>query len=229
MLYFKVTPFAKKHETVSEWLARTEDERKSGWSVGPSTKRTLQKKFLISEWIDPKVSPLPKEKEHIWDNFSVDVVDGLVTDKHMPKRAAVSVPPLTDIHELAFIVDVRSPLVALEKKFKEAVLSHRAVLYARGVGEGPVPYDGKTVINSGGIYEKLIVILQRLDQGETEDDVRLKDKAGGQKLPHWSPYIDNMKTQIPDALALRDGGYKLIAYRDDFVGSLKKRAANGKT
>lgn len=229
MSYFDVTPVADENETVSGWLARTEEERKSGWSVQPSSKLTPPKDFLISEWVDPMVSPLPKDKEHIWDGFDVESVVGLVTDKHLPKRAAVSVRPLTDIHELAFIVDVRSPLVALEKKFKEAVLSHRSALYARGVGEGPVPYDGKTVINSGGIYENLIVILQRLDQGETEDDVRLKEKAGGQKLPHWSPYIDNMKTQIPYALALRDGGYKLIAYRDDFVGSLKKRAATRKT
>jgi hypothetical protein len=229
MSFFKVTPIAQIDETVSEWLARTEDERKSGWSAQPSSNLTPPKDFLISDWVDPKVSPLPKEKEHIWDNFSVDAVVGLVTDKHLPKRAAVSVPPLTDIHELAFIVDVRSPLVALEKKFKEAVLSHRAALYARSVGESPVPYEGKSVINSGGIYEKLIVILQRLDRGEAEDDVRRKEKSGGQNLPHGSPYIDNMKTQIPDAIALRDGGYKLIAYRDDFVGNLKKRPVTGKT
>lgn len=229
MSYFDVTPVADENETVSGWLARTEEERKSGWCVQPSSKLTPPKDFLISEWVDPLVSPLPKDKEHIWDGFDVESVVGLLKDKHLPKRAAVPVRTLTDIHELAFIVDVRSPLAALEKQFKEAVLSHRAELYARGVGEAPNAYGGKAIINSGGIYEKYIVILHRLDRGETEDDVRHKEKADSQRLPHWSPYIANMKTQIPDAIAMRDGGYKVIAYRDDFIGGLKKRPATGKT
>ena len=122
-----------------------------------------------------------------------------------------------------------APMAALEKQFKEAVLSHRAALHARSVGEAPDAYGGRAIINSGGIYEKYIVILQRLDRGETEDDVRHKEKADGERLPHWSPYIANMKTQIPDATAMRDGGYKLIAYRDDFVGDLKKKPVTGKT
>jgi hypothetical protein len=229
MSYFDVTPLASANETVAEWLLRTQEERKSGWSIQASSELAPPREFLISEWIDPKSSPLPKEKEHIWDKFGVESVVGLVTDKHLPKPAVVSVGRLTDMHELAFIVDVRSPLAALEKQFKDAVLSHRDALRAHEVGEEPDIYGGKAIINSGGIYEKYVVILKRLDQGETEDDVRYKQTTGGPRLPHWDAYIANMKTQIPDAIAMREGGYKKIAYRDDFVGDLKKKATTGKT
>ncbi|WP_367848899.1 hypothetical protein [Rhodoferax sp. WC2427] len=228
MSYFDVTPLARANETVAEWLSRTEEERKSGWKIAASSRLAPPREFLISEWIDPQ-SPLPKEKEHIWDKFGVESVVGLVTDKHLPQRAAVAVGQLTDMHELAFIVDVRSPLAFLEKQFKDAVLSHRETLLARAVGEQPDVYGGKAIINSGGIYEKYIVILNRLDQGETEDDIRYKQTTGGPRLPHWDAYIANMKTQIPDAIAMREGGYRKIAYRDDFVGDLKKKSTTGKT
>ncbi len=151
-----MTPFAKIDETVSEWLARTEVERNFGWSVEPSSKFIPSNDFLIAEWVDPKVTPLPKVKEQIWDKFDVETVAGLVTDRHLPKRAAVSLRPLTDIHELALIVDVRSPLVDLEKQFKKAVLSHREALRARGIGDEPDVYGGKVIINNRGIYDEYI-------------------------------------------------------------------------
>jgi hypothetical protein len=227
MSFFKVTPFAKIDETVSEWLARTEVERNFGWSVEPSSKFIPSNDFLIAEWVDPKVTPLPKVKEQIWDKFDVETVAGLVTDRHLPKRAAVSIRPLTDIHELALIVDVRSPLVDLEKQFKKAVLSHREALRARGIGDEPDVYGGKVIINNRGIYDEYIRILQRLDDGETEEEIRYHEQTNAPRLKLGESYTERVKKQIPKAIELRDGGYKRIAYRDDHLGDLKPKQQGG--
>lgn len=228
MSYFDVTPIALANETVSEWQLRTKEERKSEWSIQTSSRLDPPKEFLIFEWIDPKVSPLPKEKEDIWDKSNVACVTGLVTDKHLPKRAAVFLPPLTDIHDLAFIVDVRSPLGALEKQFKNAVLSHRKTLRARDIGEETYVYGGKAIINSGGIYDEYVHILQRLDDGETEDEILHFETRTGLRMPYGTSYADNKKSQIPKATGLRDGGYKKIAFRDDYEGNLKPKEHGGK-
>lgn len=227
MSYFDVTPSALTGETVADWLSRTSNERESGWGVQASSEHAPPDEFLISEWMDPNVSPLPKDKEHIWDNFEVESVGGLVEGRHA--RAGVLLRPLQDIHELAVIVDVRMPMARLVQEFKNAVLAYRERVQSKNIAMELAVYDGKPIINSGGIYEKYVVILKRLDQGESEDDVRHREIADGPWLPSGSPYIDNMKTHIPAALALRDGGYKLVAYRDDFVGNLKKKATTGKT
>lgn len=227
MSYFDVTPVADESETVSGWLARTEEERKSGWGVQPSSKLTPPKDFLISEWVDPKVSPLPKEKEHIWDRFDVESVVGLVTDKHLPKRAAVSVRPLTDIHELAFIVDVRSHLGTLEKQFKQAVLSHREELRARSIGGEPDVYGGKYIINNRGIYDEYVRILQRLDDGETEEEIRYHERRNSPRSESGDPYNERVKKQMSQAFELRDDGYKRIAYRDDHEGDRKPKQQSG--
>jgi hypothetical protein len=221
MTNFDVTSVALKNETVSEWLARTEVERNFGWGVQPSSKLMPPEDFLISEWVDPRISPLPKDKEHIWNKFDVETVVGLVKDKHLPKRAAVSVRPLIDIHELAFIVDVRSPLVVLEAQFRDAVLSHRKALRARGVGEDPEVYRGKAIINNRGIYDEYLQILQRLDDGETEEDIRYHERKNAPRSKYVDSYPERVKKQIPKAIELRDGGYKEIAFRDDYVGELK--------
>ena len=227
MSYFEVTPIALPNETVAEWLLRTKEEREEeegeGWSYQTSSELDPPKEFLIFEWVDPCITPLPKEKEHIWDKLDVGCVTGLVIDKHLPKRATVMVPPLTDIHDLAFIVDVRTPLHALEKLFSEAVLSHRNALRARNVGEEPYVYSGKAIINSGGIYDDFVRILQRLDEGETEDEILHFEKRAGHRMPFGTSYADNKKTHIPKAIGLRDGGYKEIAFRDDYEGNLKPK------
>ena len=227
MSYFDVSPSALSGETVAEWLSRTQNERKSGWGVQASSQLAPPDEFLISEWIDPNVTPLPKDKEHIWDNFEVESVGGLVEGRHA--RAAALLRPLEDIHELAVIVDVRMSKSRLEQEFKNAILNYRDRVRSKNTALELAVYDGKSGINYGGIYEKYVTILQRLDKGETEDDVRRKETPDGLKLPSGSAYIDNMKTQIPNAIALRDGGYKSVAYRDDFVGNLKAKATTGKT
>lgn len=227
MSYFDVTPVALENETVFEWLARTEVERKFGWSTQPSAKLKPPKDFLISEWIDPKITPLPKDREHIWDRFEVETVVGLVTDKHLPKFAAVSIRPLVDIHELAFIVDVRSPLVALQAQFRDAVLSHRKSLRTRVVGGQPEVYGGKVIINNRGIYDQYVRILARLDDGETEEDIRFHETKSAPRLKYEDSYPERVKKQIPKAIELRDGGYKEIAYRDDYVGDLKPMHQGG--
>lgn len=227
MSNFDATPVALVNETISEWLARTEVERNFGWSVQPSSKLIPPKDFLISEWIDPKVTPLPKDREHTWDKFDVEAVVGLANDKHLPKRAAVCVRPLIDIHELAFIVDVRSPLVVLQAQFRDAVLSHRKILRARGVGEEPEVYGGKVIINNRGIYDQYVRILERLDDGETEEDIRYHEMKNAPRLKYEDSYPERMKKQIPKAIELRDGGYKEIAFRDDYVGDLKPMHQGG--
>ena len=223
MSYFEVTPAAQPNETVSEWLLRTKDDREEGWSFQTSSELDPPKEFLIFEWVDPRVTPLPKEKEHIWDRIDVAFITGLVADTHLPIRASVLVPPLTDIHDLAFIADVRTSLVVLEKQFSDAVLSHRNALRARDVGEEPYVYSGKTIINSGGIYDKFVRILQRLDEGETEDEILHFEERNGHRMPFGTSYADDKKTQIPNAIELRDGGYKNIIFRDDFEGNLKPK------
>ena len=227
MSYFEVTPIALPNETVAEWLLRTKEEREEeegeGWSYQTSSELDPPKEFLIFEWVDPCITPLPKEKEHIWDKLDVACVTGLVIDKNLPKRAAVQLPPLTDIHDLAFIVDVRSPLGALEKEFRDAVLLHRKTLCARDVGDEPHVYAGKVIINSNGIYEEYVRILQRLDHGETEEQIRHLETRTSSRLPHWHSYVGRKKKQIPIAIQLRDGGYKNIVFRDDFEGNLKPK------
>lgn len=228
MSYFEVTPIALPNETVAEWLLRTKEEREEeeggeGWSYQTSSELDPPKEFLILEWVDPCITPLPKEKEHVWDKFDVACVTGLVIDKHLPKRAAVLLPPLTDIHDLAFIVDVRSPLGALEKQFRDAVLLHRKTLRARDVGEEPHVHAGKVIINANGIYEEYVQILQRLDDGETEKEIRHFETRTSSRLPHWAPYVEMKKKQIRIAIELRDGGYKNIVFRDDFEGNLKPK------
>lgn len=225
--YFDVKPSALPGETVAEWLFRTEKERESGWGVQASNELAPPKEFMICDWVDPTVSPLPKEKEHVWENFEVESVGALVEGP--PARLGVQLRPLSHIHELGVIVDVRMPMTRLVQDFKNAVLAYRDKVQSQNKIMTLETYSGKPNINNGGIYEKLIAILKRLDQGESEDEVRHKETADGPRLDYWAPYITNMKTQFPAALAMRDGGYKQIIFRDDFVGQLKKKSTTGKT
>lgn len=227
MSYFEVTPKALPDETVEDWLLRTTSERESGWGIQASSQLAPPDEFLISDWIDPNISPLPKDKEHIWDNFEVESVGGLVGERHA--RTPALLRPLTEFHELAVIVDVRMSLSLLEKHFKNAVLDYRDRLRSKKVALELAVYDGKSGINYGGVYEKYIEILKRLEQGETEEDVLYKETAEGPRLHHWSSYVDRTEKQLEQAIALRDGGYKVIAYRDDFVGNLKVKPTPGKT
>ena len=227
MSYFDVNPSALPAETVSEWLLRTEKERESGWGVQASNELGPPTQFVICEWVDPAVSPLPKDKEHVWENFEVEGVGALVEGRHA--RAGVQLRPLGRIHELGVIVDVRMPMTRLVQDFKNAVLAYREKVQLQNKKMTIKAYRGKSIINSGGIYENYVTILKRLDQGESEDDVRHKETADGPRLGHLSPYIANMKTHIPAALEMRDGGYKQIIFRDDFVGELKKKSTTGKT
>ncbi|HRK38738.1 MAG TPA: hypothetical protein PK347_10135 [Burkholderiaceae bacterium] len=217
MSYFDVVPAALDNETVGEWLSRTSDERKKGWRLGPSSRLKPPKEFLISEWVDPLLSPLPKEKEHIWDQFDMESVGGLVNEKHMPKFASVFLRPLTDVHELALIVDVRSPLAILERQFKDAVIAYRSNLNNRKMGDAPHFYKAKKYINNAGIYEEYVRILQRLADGENENDIRYTESKDSPRLEYGTPYPEKVKKQIPVAIQLRNEGYKEIAYTDELM------------
>lgn len=223
MSYFDVSPVALKKETVAEWLTRTEEARKSGWSLAPSLRKSPRKKFLISEWIDPKLSPLPIDKEYIWGKFSWETFDGLhVFSSRRPSRKGLAfVRPLQDIHEIAVICDVRDSLASLEKNFKTAVNSHREQLAAQRYKVELNSYSGAPNINYKGIYDDYVEILRRLDDGESEEDIRFTEYRGAERQVSGESYHERLKKQIPKAISLRDGGYKDIAYRDDFFGSLK--------
>lgn len=224
MSLFLVSPAALEGETVAEWLDRTETERKkNGWSIAPSMEQRPRGKFLISEWIDPDQSPLPRDKEHIWDKHDWMCVDGAVTGEHKSVHALVPVRPLQNIHEIAVIVDVRGSLLTLERNFRTAVLSHRAKLSEELRSRRPDVYSGKPIINNRGIYDEYVKILQRLHDGETEADIRFSEYRGAPRMSIEDNYYERVKKQIPKAIELRDGGYKDIAYRDDFVGELKHR------
>lgn len=223
MSYFDVVPAALDNETVGEWLSRTSDEREKGWSLRPSSRLKSPKEFLISEWVNPSESPLPKAREYIWNHHDVESVVGLFHERNKPFFSPLIPRPLANIHEIAFIVDVRSPLAFLEKNFKDAVLAYRSKLQEIGLGEPPIVYGGKTIINSGGIYDDYVRILQRLDDGETEEEIKWTVRRDSPRLDSNSPYIDKVRKQIPQAIELRDGGYKKIAYKDDFTGELKTK------
>lgn len=224
MSYFDVVPAALDNETVGEWLSRTSDERKNGWRLRPSSRLKPPKEFLISEWVDPSLSPLPKEKEYIWDQFNVASIVGLFFERNKPFFAENSNLSLTNIHELAFVFDVRSPMAFLEKQFKNAVHAHRAKLREFGLGEPPILYSGKTIINSTGVYEDYVQILKRLDDGETEEEIKHTERRNSPRVNESSTYPDKVRKQIPQAIELRDGGYKRIVYKDDFVGELKPKS-----
>ena len=211
MSFFEVKPDALPAETVSEWLGRTEVERAFGWSVSSSQKFFPSDQFLIDEWIDPEVSPLPKSKEYIWSSYEVDVYEGFVEGTH--KRAQVALPSLIDKHELAVMIDVRQPLALLEKSFRAAVLAYRVKLKI----DGPI-YDGISKMNYKDVYEEYVHILHRLAAGESKKGICSKSALDEPDETRRIAYFDKMRKQIKKAVALRDGEYKLIVFRDDFDG-----------
>ena len=73
MSLFFSQPEALNGETVGDWIIRTEESRREGWSVGHAPSVTPQAQFGISKWIDPEITPLPKADENIFGRLTVDV------------------------------------------------------------------------------------------------------------------------------------------------------------
>jgi hypothetical protein len=59
------------------------------------------------------------------------------------------------------------PMTRLVQDFKNAVLAYREKVQSQNKIMTLETYSGKPNINNGGIYEKLVTILKRLDQGES--------------------------------------------------------------
>ena len=225
MTLYKTTPKALRGETVAAWLLRTADTRKQGFSVGLAEITSPFDVFGIGEWIDPSVSPLPKEKEHIWSEFRLRVDGAFVNGKFERGAPDFQAPPLKPVaHELVVVVDVRAPLTFVTAALTDAVQKHRQLLI-RVLGEsGEVLNEGKSTVNPAGVFEAYVQILQRLDGGETMEDVRRRQAPSTPKLAHYESAVEQMKKRIPRALALRDGGYKFIAYQDDFLNRTKRKS-----
>lgn len=219
MSLFVVQPAASVGETVGAWITRTEESRRKGWSLGHAPSVTPQPQFGISKWIDPEATPLSKDDETIFDKLTLDVFAELNEREH-PRQKPLAIT-VADIKksEVVIKIDVLHPIGFLNESIQQLVLQQRKLLLK--AGELPLEfYEGGKSFNPAGVYESYAKILQRISDGESKSEI-IRITPGGERVASDDSYADRTKKQYPVALALRDEGYRHIAYYNDFIGQVR--------
>lgn len=219
MSLFVVQPAASVGETVGAWITRTEESRRKGWSLGHAPSVTPQPQFGISKWIDPETTPLPQCDEIIFDKLTLDVYAELNEHEH-PRQKPLTIT-VADIKksEVVIKIDVLHPIGFLNESIQQLVLQQRKLLLK--AGELPLElYEGGKSFNPAGVYEAYTKILQRISDGESKSEI-IRITPGGERVASDDAYADRTKKQYPVALALRDEGYRHIAYYNNFIGQVR--------
>ena len=219
MSLFFSQPVALNGETVGDWISRTEESRREGWSVGHAPSVTPQAHFGISKWIDPEITPLPKADENIFGRLTVDVFAEL-NDREHPRQKPLAVT-VADIKKTEVVVkiDVLHPIGFLNESIRQIVLKQRELLRRIGITSLD-SYEGLKSFNPAGVYEAYVKILQRINNGESKSEI-INVTPDGERVASDHSYAVRTKKQYPVALALRDEGYRHIAYYEDFIGQVR--------
>lgn len=219
MSLFFSQPAALNGETVGDWIIRTEESRRERWSIGHAPSVTPQARFGISKWIDPETTPLPNADENIFGRLAVDVFADL-NDREHPRHKPLAIT-VADIKksEVVVKIDVLHPLGFLNESIRQIVLKQRELLQKIGISSLHL-YEGAKSFNPAGVYESYVKILQRINNGESKSEI-IHVTPDGEHVDSDHSYAVRTKKQYPVALALRDEGYRHIAYYEDFIGQLR--------
>ena len=107
----------------------------------------------------------------------------------------------------------------MNESIRQIVLKQRELLRRIGITSLD-SYEGLKSFNPAGVYEAYVKILQRINNGESKHEI-IHITPEGERVASYDSYADRTKKQYPVALALRDEGYRHIAYYDDFIGQLR--------
>ena len=219
MSLFVVRPAASVGETVGAWINRTEESRRKGWFLGHAPSVTPQPQFGISKWIDPETTPLPQCDETIFDKLTLDVYAELNEHEHPRQKPLVITVSDIKKSEIVIKIDVLHPIGFLNESIRQLVLQQRDLL--QRIGNLSLEfYEGEKSLNPAGVYEAYLKILQRISNGESKSEI-IRVTPDGERVASDDSYADRTKKQYPVALALRDEGYRHIAYYNDFIGQVR--------
>ena len=231
-----VSPFHPKKgvepllgENLKEWHERTlEIRREAGFSIGHSSSILPKERFGIDKWIDPEISPLPESETDIFGELKFEVYAEFCESEHFrQKPCSISIGEI-ERTEVVLKIDVEQPINFLKNKLEQIVREQRGFI-EKIKGRNPEffdggynDYDGPGSLNSGGVFNHYLKILDRILKGESKDDIIYMEPGFG-RVRSNDEYAERMKKRYESAINFRDVDYLKIPYFDDYQGAIRNK------